>query len=98
MVIMLKVDVDGGGYIRIKKINTSRNDYIMNIIKSIKQKLSSNETDIYISTLLSEEYISVKEAKLLKVATSDNVLNIPQEYKDIVRASIFKNMLINLVE
>lgn len=88
----------GGGYIRIKKINTTRNEYIMNLIKSIKQRVSSHETDIYISTLLSEEYITVVEAKLLKVATSDNVLNLPQEYKDSVRASLFKNMLINLVE
>ena len=70
----------------------------MNIIKSIKDKVSSHETDIYISSLLSEQFISKLEAKLLKVATSDNVLNVPQEYRDIVRASLFKNMLINLIE
>ena len=39
-----------------------------------------------------------KEAKLLKVATSDNVLNVPIDTKDNLRARIFKNMLINLVE
>ena len=42
--------------------------------------------------------ITPKEAKLLKVATSDNVLTVPQEMKDKLRASIFKNMLLNLVE
>ena len=42
--------------------------------------------------------ISKKEAKLLKVATSDNVLTVPQEIKDNLRARIFKNMLVNLVE
>ena len=88
----------GGGYIRIRKINITRDSYIMNVIKSIKQNITSHEIDLYISTLLSEKYITPTEAKLLKVATSDNVLNIPKEYKDIVRANIFKNMLINLIE
>ena len=37
-----------------------------------------------------------KEAKLLKVATSDNVLKLSKDIKDEVRARIFKNMLLNL--
>lgn len=41
--------------------------------------------------------IETKEAKLLKVATSDNVLNVPQNIKDNLRARIFKNMLLNLI-
>ena len=88
----------GGGYIRIRKIDTTRNDYIMNVIKNIEQKISPRDVDLYISTMLSEKYITEVEAKLLKVATSDNVLNVPQEYKDALRANLFKNMLINLIE
>ena len=37
------------------------------------------------------------EAKLLKAATSDNVLVIPNDIRDYLRANIFKNMLINLI-
>jgi len=44
------------------------------------------------------ELLHGKEAKLLKVATSDNVLTVPQELRDSLRANIFKNMLLNLVE
>ena len=88
----------GGGYIRIRKINTTRDDYLMNLIKSIDQKVTSHETDIYISTMLSEGYITKEEAKLLKVATSDKVLIVPQEYKDALRANLFKNMIINLID
>ncbi len=54
--------------------------------------------DIFISNFLSYGIISEVEAKLLKVATSDNVLVVPTEYRDLVRASIFKNMLLNLIE
>ena len=69
----------------------------MHAISSIGNKLTSQEVDIFISNFLSSNIISKIEAKLLKVATSDNVLTIPQEYKDSLRANIFKNMLINLV-
>jgi len=70
----------------------------MHIIKNTGDTITSNEVDIYISNFLSYNIINETEAKLLKVATSDNVLIVPQEYKDILRASIFKNMILNLVE
>lgn len=70
----------------------------MHIITSIGEILTANEVDIFISNFLSYNIISEKEAKLLKVATSDNVLIIPKEYRDMLRANIFKNMLLNLVE
>ena len=88
----------GGGHIKIKKINITKSNYLMHIITNIGEKISSQEVDIFISNFLSENIITQREAKLLKVATSDNVLNIQQDTKDSLRASIFKNMLVNLVE
>ncbi len=88
----------GGGHIKIKKVNITKSNYLMHAINSIGGKLTSQEVDIFISNFLSENIISETEAKLLKVATSDNVLTVPQEYKDLLRANIFKNMLVNLVE
>ena len=40
--------------------------------------------------------VNEREAKLLRVATSDNVLIVPREIKDSLRANILKNMLLNL--
>ena len=88
----------GGGHIRIKKIDMTRSNYIMHIIASLDEKVTSQEVDIYISNFLSYNIITKKEAKLLKVATNDNVLNVPHEYKDSLRSSILKNMLLNLVD
>lgn len=88
----------GGGHITIKKINITQSNYLMHIITSIGDNLTSKEVDIFISNFLSDGIVTKKEAKLLKVATSDNVLNVPIEIKDMLRARIFKNMLINLVE
>ena len=86
----------GGGHIRIKKVNITKSNYLMHIIASMENTITSNEVDIYISNFLSYNIINKTEAKLLKVATSDNVLQLSKDVKDQVRARIFKNMLINL--
>ena len=88
----------GGGHISIRKINTTKSNYLMHTISSIGDKITSQEVDIYLSNFLSYGVVTEKEAKLLKVATSDNVLTVPQNIKDELRAKIFKNMLINLVD
>ena len=88
----------GGGHIRIKKVNITKSNYLMHIITSMEDTITSNEIDIFISNFLSYNIINKIEAKLLKVATSDNVLVVPQEMKDRLRANIFKNMILNLVE
>ncbi len=88
----------GGGHIKIKKVNITKGNYLMHIITSMDDFITSNEVDIFISNFLSYNVITEKEAKLLKVATSDNVLlQVPKEIKDKLRANIFKNMLLNLV-
>ena len=86
----------GGGHITIKKVKNDKEDYIMHIINNIGKELTSNDVDILISDFLSYNIINSKEAKLLKVATSDNILKLSKEIKDEVRARIFKNMLLNL--
>lgn len=87
----------GGGCIRIKKVNITKSNYLMHIIASIEDVISNQEVDIFISNFLSYGIISKEEAKLIKVATSDNVLTIQQPQRDEIRANIFKNMLLNLV-
>lgn len=70
----------------------------MHIITNMEEQITAGEVDIYLSNFLSYGMINEKEAKLLKVATSDNVLIVSPMVRDQLRASIFKNMLLNLVE
>ena len=88
----------GGGHISIRKINVTKSNYLMHIISSIGDKITAQKVDIFISNFLSYDIISKKEARLLKVATSDNVLSQVSENRDKLRANIFKNMLLNLVD
>ena len=84
----------GGGHISIRKINVKKSNYLMHIISSIGDKITAQEVDIFISNFLSYDIISKKEARLLKVATRDNVLSQVSENRD----KLFKNMLLNLVD
>ena len=68
----------------------------MHIIQNIGTSLSNSEAQILISDFLTYDLVNTKEAKLIRVATSDNVLDIPREYRDKLRATILKNMLLNL--
>ena len=86
----------GGGCIKIKKINLDKSEYLMHIINNIQNEITSNEVDILISDFLTYNLVNEKEAKLLKVATSDNVLTLNKDIRDKIRAKIFKNMLLNL--
>ena len=86
----------GGGHIKIKKATNSKSDYLMYIIQNIGKEITSNEVDILISDFLTYDLITKEEAKLLKVATSDNVLLLAKDVKDKLRAKIFKNMLLNI--
>lgn len=86
----------GGGNIKIKKLKTNKSDYITHIINNIGKEMTANDVDILISDFLTYNIITKEEAKLLKVATSDNVLKLDKSIKDEVRARIFKNMLLNI--
>lgn len=86
----------GGGNIRIKKINNTKSEYIIHIINNIGKEITANEIDILLSDFLTYKIVTASEAKLLKVATSDNVLRLSNDIKDEVRARIFKNMLLNI--
>ena len=88
----------GGGNIKIQKINITKSSYLMHIITSIGEKISGKEVDVFINNFLAYNIITKKDAKLLKIATSDNVLIVPQSIRDALRANIFKNMLLNLIE
>ena len=88
----------GGGHITITKVNITKSNYLMHIISSMGDAVTAQEVSIFISNFLSYDMVTKNETKLLKVATSDNVLTVDPKEKDKLRANIFKNMLLNLVE
>lgn len=88
----------GGGYIRITRINTSTSTAIMHIVNSIGKRLDKVSAEIMINNMLQRSIINEGTARLLAAAMSErSYMEVPQQYRDFVRASIFKNMLLTLV-
>lgn len=87
----------GGGNITIKKANITKSNYFMHIINNIGDKITMNEVNVFLNNFLMYKLITEEQAKIMKIVTSDNVLNVPVQYKDGLRANIFKNVLINLI-
>ena len=88
----------GGGYIRITRINTSTSTAIMHIVNSIGKRLDKVSAEIMVNNMLQRSIINEGTARLLAAAMSErSYIEVPQQYRDFVRASIFKNMLLTLV-
>jgi transcriptional regulator CtsR len=89
----------GGGYIKIKRVNVDRpGKYLMHIVSSMGDSISQQSAEVFINNFVDYEVISEREGLLLRAATSDKVLGgIGVSDRDIIRASILKNMLTALL-
>ncbi len=87
----------GGGYIRITRTAPENESYILHIINSIGNHISSASTNAIIQQLYSSGLVSHKEAKIIMAALSDSSIIISRPERDIVRAKMLKNILVNLV-
>lgn len=88
----------GGGYIRITRITTAPANAIMHIVNSIGNQLDKVSAEILINNMLGRSIITKEAARLMAAAMSErSYFDIPQQYRDYLRASIFKNMLLTLV-
>ncbi|HOQ07779.1 MAG TPA: CtsR family transcriptional regulator [Clostridiales bacterium] len=89
----------GGGYIKIKRVNVDRpGNYLMHIVSSMGDSISQQSAEVFINNFVDYEVISEREGLLLKAATSDKALGgIGAPDRDIIRATILKNMLTALL-
>ena len=88
----------GGGYIRIVRVTTDKRVAIMHIVNSIGDKISAASARAILSNMLQQNMITHYDYNMISAALSDKAYStIPQEQRDALRASIFKNMLATLV-
>ena len=87
----------GGGYIRITRVNTDKSATLMHIVNSVGDSLDRMSAEVMIKNLLGLDMINEDTARLLASALSDRALApVTPSGRDIVRASIFKNMILTL--
>ncbi len=88
----------GGGYIKITRVTTDRRIAIMHIVNSIGDSISSSTADIILRNMLSQDMISGYDLALISSAMSDKLYTgVTKEQRDMLRASLMKNMLMTLI-
>jgi transcriptional regulator CtsR len=89
----------GGGFIRITKIKFDRSQTFMHIINSIGPRLDGISARVFVSNLLDGGFIGEETAYLMQSVLSDKVCrDVPQELRDKLRATMFKQMLAVLIK
>lgn len=88
----------GGGYIRIQKIHLSSHGVILDhILGTIGTHIDQGAAEGLIYQLLEGEFISRREADLLKAAMSRDTLLLKLPLRDEIRALLLKAMLLSLL-
>ena len=88
----------GGGYIRITRVRQSPREMVMHTVNSVGGSLDFQTASAFVSNLYESGLIDQRTARLMLAGVSDRALRpVAPEGRDAVRASIFKQMLVNLI-
>lgn len=87
----------GGGFIRISRVKMDKGTALMHIINSVGERLEKSAAEVMLRNMLQRSMLELTTAKVIAAALSDRTLkNVEQEKRDVVRADLFKNMLLTL--
>lgn len=88
----------GGGYIRITRAEYDINSIKMHLVNSVGTSIEESVCRAHIKNLFERELIDEKTAKLMLSALGGNAYrDVPKEYADALRASIFKQIILNVL-
>lgn len=89
----------GGGYVKITRVQLENNNLIEHILNNMGRSVDIMTIEAILNTLYVNNNIGSGEAKIIMTACSNNSLSaIPDgPLKNIVRADIFKNLLLLFV-
>ncbi|QOS98598.1 CtsR family transcriptional regulator [Brevibacterium sp. JNUCC-42] len=89
----------GGGFIRIRKAQILCKDTLQELLTEelIGDSVTQSFGYSIIDRLVDERWISLREATLMKVATSRQVLMVGTPLRDQLRANILKHMITTIL-
>lgn len=87
----------GGGYIRIVRLRESPGSNLLYLINQrIGDSISRQDCEAIISQLHENEVLTDNEAGLMRAAVSADAINLPVAFKDALRASVLRCMLLQV--
>ena len=87
----------GGGYVRIVRMRQREEGNLLDaLIKRIGNSVDEETAFAIIQHLLDSKLVTKNEAMLIRAAVGRNALALPISGKDVLRAAVFKNILIQV--
>ena len=87
----------GGGYVRIVRMQERDEGNLLDALLSrVGNSVTEETANAIITHLTDRKLVTAKEAALMKAAISRNALALPVSAKDVLRAAVLRNMLIQV--
>ena len=84
----------GGGYVRIVRMTQGANDNMLEtLLKRVGTSIDEESAYAIIACLHERKLITRREALLMRSAVAKNALQLPVSAKDVLRASVLRNLL-----
>lgn len=88
----------GGGYIRISRVTNDGLDYVTGVLSESGDSYDENTLQALVHNFYNSNFLTLNEARLILSALSDSTMkDANRDYRNKVRASIFKNMIMNIL-
>ena len=89
----------GGGCIRIVRVSYDKDTLLMQVVNSVGTEMSESSVRNHLTNLVYHELITKQQASLILSACSDSHFRmLTPSVKDVIRASIFKQMLLIIMQ
>ena len=87
----------GGGYVRIVRMQTrGETNFLDMLLNRVGNSVDEETAVAIISNLRERNMVTDSEAALMRSAVSRNALALPISAKDVLRAAVFRNMLVQV--
>lgn len=86
----------GGGYISIKRVIFPADNTVMHVVNSIGDRIDFESAKAIIKSLWEYDVITRREAEIMVSVLNDRILTLPREQRELLRARLLKNMLMQI--
>ena len=87
----------GGGYVRIVRMQARGEQNLLEILlQRVGNSIDEDTANAIVSNLMERKLVTKNEALLMRSAVSRNALALPVSAKDVLRAAVFRNMLVQV--
>lgn len=87
----------GGGYVRIVRMRARDEGNLLDaLLKRIGNSIDEETACAIIVQLRDAQLVTENEAALMRAAIARNALSLPVSAKDVLRAAVFSNMLVQV--